>query len=63
MMKKLRNRARPISTWFGGEVCVPSACRSSERTMMMRVKLVIISSAAGMKVSAVSVSSVCTDSV
>jgi hypothetical protein len=31
--------------------------------MMIRVKLVIISSAAGMKVSAVSVSRVCTDSV
>jgi len=34
--------------------------RSKESTMMMRVKLVIIRMAAGMKVSAVSSSSVCT---
>jgi hypothetical protein len=42
---------------------VPSAARSSERTMMIRVKLVIISSAAGMNVSAVSVSRVWIDRV
>ena len=63
MTKKVRNSARPTSTWLGGDVCVPSACRSSDSTMMMRVNPVIISSAAGMKVSAVSVSSVWIDSV
>jgi hypothetical protein len=41
---------------------VPSAWRSSDSTMMMRVKLVIISSAAGRKVSAVIRSSVWTGS-
>ena len=50
MTKKVRNSARPISTWFGGDVCVPSAWRSSDSTMMMRVKPVIISSTAGRKV-------------
>ncbi len=62
MMKKVRNRARPTSTWLGGEVWVPSAWRSSESTMMMRVKLVIISSMAGRKLRPVSSSSVWIDS-
>jgi len=44
--------------WFGGAVCVPRAWRSSDNTMMMRVKPVIINMAAGMKVSAVISSSV-----
>ncbi len=63
MIKKVRNSASPTRTWFGGEVWVPSAWRSSERTMMMRVKLVIINRPAGMNVSAVSVIRVWMDSV
>jgi hypothetical protein len=59
---RVRNSARPTITWFGGAVWVPSAWRSSDSTMMMRVKLVIISSAAGMKVSAVISSRVWTGS-
>jgi hypothetical protein len=47
---------------LGGEVCVPRAWRSSESTMMMRVKLVIISSSAGRKVMLVSSSRVWIDS-
>ena len=50
-------------TWLGGEVCVPSAWRNSESTMMMRVKAVIMSRIAGRKVSAVRKSSVWIDSV
>src|SRR5450830_68487 len=51
MTKKVRNSASPIITWFGGADCVPSAWRSSDSTMTMRVKPVIISSTAGRKVS------------
>jgi len=58
MMKKVRNRARPSRTWFGGEVWVPIAVRSKAKTMMMRVKLVIISTTAGRKESTVSIASV-----
>ena len=58
MTKKVRNSARPITTWFGGAACVPSAWRSSDSTMTMRVKLVISSSTAGRKLSAVKKSSV-----
>jgi hypothetical protein len=62
MTKKVRNRARPTSTWLGGEVWVPMAWRSSDSTMMMRVKLVIISSSAGRKLRLVSSSRVWMDS-
>ena len=41
------NSDSPISTWFGGNCCVPSACRSSDSTMMIRVKLVIMIRIAG----------------
>ena len=58
-----RKRLRPTSTWFGGVCWSPSAWRRIDSTMMMRVKLVIISRPAGMKVSAVSVISVWIDSV
>ncbi|MOA34684.1 hypothetical protein D3C78_1560720 [compost metagenome] len=53
MMKKVKNRARPSSTWLGGADGVPSALRSKPNTIMMRVKLVIISRMAGIKVSEV----------
>ena len=61
MMKKVRNRDSPTRTWLGGEVWVPRAWRSSDMTMMMRVKLVVISTIAGMKDSEVISSRVCID--
>ena len=45
-------------TWLGGAACVPSACRMRDSTITMRVKPVIISTAAGRKLSAVKNSSV-----
>ena len=42
-----------MTTWFGGAACVPIAWRSRLSTMTMRVKLVIRSSTAGRKLSAV----------
>ena len=53
MTKKVRNRDSPITTWFGGADCVPMAWRSSESTITMRVKPVIMSSTAGRKDKAV----------
>ncbi len=50
-------------TWFGGAVCTPTAWRRSDSTMTMRVKLVIIISAAGRNDSEAIRSSVCSDSV
>ena len=50
IMKKVRNSASPSSTWLGGADGVPRALRSRPKTMMMRVKLVIISKIAGRKV-------------
>ena len=58
MTKKVRNSDSPTSTWLGGACTVPSACRSSDSTMTMRVNEVIISSTAGRKVSEVRNSSV-----
>ena len=58
MTKKVRNRLRPMTTWFGGAAWVPMAWRSRLRTMTMRVKAVISSSTAGRKLSAVKKSSV-----
>jgi hypothetical protein len=62
MMKKVRNRARPISTWLGGRGLRAQAWRSSDSTMMMRVKLVIISMIAGRNDKLVSSSRVWIDS-
>jgi len=59
MTKNVRNSDSPTITWVGGADCVPSACRSSDSTITMRVKLVIISNAAGMNDSDVSRISVC----
>ena len=58
----VRNSDSPTITWLGGEACVPSAWRSSDSTMTMRVKPVISSSTAGRNASAVSTSRVCTGS-
>ena len=62
MTNKVKNRASPTSTWFGGADCVPMAWRSRDSTIMMRVKQVIIKRAAGKKVSDVIRMSVCTGS-
>jgi len=43
----------PISVWLLGAVCVPSAWRRIDNTMMMRVKAVIASNIAGNSVSTV----------
>ena len=56
--KKVRNSDSPTMTWLGGAVGVPMAWRSSDSTITMRVKAVIISSTAGRKPSAVKNSSV-----
>ncbi len=56
MMKRLRNSARPASTWFGGTPVRPSAFRVSASTTKILVKLVIISSSAGATDSTVSAS-------
>jgi hypothetical protein len=62
MTKNVRNSDRPTSTWLGGDDAVPSALRSRPSTMMMRVKPVIISMAAGRNDSDVSRTSVWIDS-
>ena len=53
------NIASPTSTWLGGSCCVPIAWRSSDSTMMIRVKLVIISRIAGASESTVSRTTIC----
>ncbi len=58
MTKKVRNNERPMTTWLGGADWVPSAWRSSDSTMTIRVKPVIMSRMAGRKDSAVKNSSV-----
>ena len=45
--KKVRNRASPIRTVFGGVDCAPIADRSSDSTMTIRVKPVTMTSALG----------------
>src|SRR6476469_1459670 len=47
MMNRLRNRASPASTWFGGIVGVPSAFRVSDSTTITLVKAVHSTSRAG----------------
>ena len=41
MTNMVNAKASAASTMLGGVVCNPSACRSTARTMMMRVKAVI----------------------
>src|ERR1700749_3549025 len=45
--------AKPISTWFDGAVCVPSACRKKWNTTSSRTSGVIDNKSAGIKVSSV----------
>src|SRR4051794_23356741 len=52
--KRLRNRARPTTTWLGGIAWRPRAFLVSDSTITMRVKLVIIIKMAGATVSSVS---------
>src|SRR3954466_11609451 len=47
MTKSVRNRAMPVSTWFGGDVCRPRAFRVSPRTTMILVNEVARSSTDG----------------
>src|SRR5690606_34536585 len=56
MMNRLRNSARPASTWFGGTPVIPNAFRVSASTTKILVKLVIISSSDGATESKVMVS-------
>ena len=46
----VRKRAMPNRIWLGGLVPVPNACLSSDKTIMIRVKLVIISRIDGNRV-------------
>src|SRR3954468_14150981 len=43
----VRNRAMPVSIWFGGDCCMPSAFRTSESTTMILVNDVQSSSTDG----------------
>ena len=40
-MKKVKNKASPINTWFGGICEVPIALRKKDNTIIIRVKDVI----------------------
>ncbi len=62
MTNNVRKSDSPMITWLGGDAWVPSACRSSDSTITIRVNAVISSSTAGRNASAVSTSSVCTGS-
>ena len=53
MTKKERKIAMPTSTWFGGVDPTPSACRKSDRTIMIRVNDVIRITIDGIKLSIV----------
>ena len=53
MMNTVKKRASPITIWFDGSSCVPSACRRKWKTITTRVKQVIVTSAAGTNVSSV----------
>src|SRR4051812_1010556 len=47
MTNRVRNSARPASTWFGGVACSPRALRVRPSTTKILVKLVVSSSRAG----------------
>ena len=47
MMNRVKNKDNPIRTKLGGMVVSPNACRSKEKVIKIRVKLVINISAAG----------------
>ena len=47
IINKVKNKARPARTWFGGEVCVWSAARIKWSTTMILVNEVSITRSAG----------------
>ncbi len=47
MISKVMNTASDVITWLGGNCCVPSACRSSPSTTVIRTKQVVIINMAG----------------
>src|ERR687894_654304 len=47
MTNSVRNRAMPVSTVFGGDICMPSAFLVSDSTTMILVNEVASSSTAG----------------
>src|SRR5918995_5723064 len=47
MTNSVRNSAMPVSTVFGGDICMPSAFRVSDSTTMILVNDVASSSTAG----------------
>ena len=49
MIKNVKNNARPIKLWLGGDVCVPIADRTKCRTMIILVKEVNMISMDGAK--------------
>ena len=58
-MKKVRKSDKPISTWFGGVDCVPSAVLVKCITMIIRVNDVSIIRMEGAKAITVSTSTIC----
>src|SRR5215475_8690435 len=52
IIKKLRTKARPVMTWFGGTFCVPRALRRMESTTEILTNDVNITSTKGARVSA-----------
>ena len=59
MVNSVRNRARLTSTVFGGVLCMPSARRNIDSTMMIRVKAVSTISIAGARLNTVRSASTC----
>ena len=60
-MKKLKNKAIAISTWFGGVCCVPIACLRIDKTIIILVKEVIPKTSDGRTVKAVINASICNE--
>ena len=54
MTKKVRNRARPTSTWLGGVCWMPSAVRRNDSTTMIRVNEVTMTRIDGARLRTVS---------
>ncbi|EGG95025.1 hypothetical protein IMCC1989_1975 [gamma proteobacterium IMCC1989] len=53
ILNNVKNKARLISTVFGGVCCIPNAMRNIERTTIIRINDVITTIAAGAKLNAV----------
>ena len=54
MIISVRNKLIEVSTWLGGNCCVPSACRSRPNTTRIRTKQVVINSTDGARLITVS---------